>query len=197
MNLLLAASLAGAALAAPPPFRNATLFWGFDAGFGDNMVLQRAPAAAAVYGYLDSPAATVKVTVYSNGAALYSVDATYNTTLQPFGDGWGVRPCLKAACPPYDMDTFTPFSIALPTWKAQLQPTPAGGNYTITAECTGCISTATLTISNAIFGDIWVVSAPFQPSRAHALSLSPARSRAHAHTHAHHTRTHTHASRTH
>ena len=107
LRLLLSAGLLASAVvanASPPPFRNTTLFWGWDAGFGDNMVLQRAPAAAAVYGYLDSPSATVRVTVSSNGAPLYSVDATYNTTLQPFGDGWGVRPCLKAACPPYDMN---------------------------------------------------------------------------------------------
>jgi hypothetical protein len=56
------------------------------------MVLQRAPAMAAVYGYLDSPSATVKVTLSSDGAPLYTVDATYNTTQQPFGDGWGTRP---------------------------------------------------------------------------------------------------------
>ena len=54
------------------------------------------------------------------------------------------------------MATFTPFTVPLPTWKALLQPAPAGGNYTITAVCTGCASNATLTISNAIFGDIWV-----------------------------------------
>jgi hypothetical protein len=55
------------------------------------------------------------------------------------------------------MATFTPFSYPLPTWKALLQPTPAGGNYTITAVCTGCASnTTTLTLSNAVFGDIWV-----------------------------------------
>jgi len=29
---------------APPPFRTSVLFYGFDAGFGDNMVLQRAPS---------------------------------------------------------------------------------------------------------------------------------------------------------
>ena len=123
------------------------------------MVLQRAPSAAAVYGYLDTPAATVKVTVWSNGSPLYSVDATYNTTLQPFGDGWGARPCPKADCPPYDMATFTPFSNPIPTWKVLLQPTPAGGNYTITAVCTGCLSNVTtLSISNVVYGDLWVCS---------------------------------------
>ena len=95
--------VSAASAAPPPPPRPTSLFWGFDAPFSDNMVLQRAPAAASIYGYLDTPSATVKITVSSNGSPLYSVDATYNTTLQPFGDGWGVRPCPKAACPPYDM----------------------------------------------------------------------------------------------
>jgi hypothetical protein len=142
---------------APPPPPPPAIFWGLDAGFGDNMVLQRAPAAAAVYGYLDTPAATVKVTVWSGGSPLYSVDATYNTTLQPFGDGWGARPCPKADCPPYDMATFTPFSNPIPPGKVLLQPTPAGGNYTITAVCTGCLSNVTtLSISNVVFGDLYV-----------------------------------------
>ncbi len=138
---------------APPPPTPPALFYGFDAGFGSNMVLQRAPAAASIYGYLDTPSATVKVTVSSNGTALYSVDATYNSTLQPFGDGWGARPCPKAVCPPYDMATYTPFAYPLPTWKVLLQPTLAGGNYTITAVCSGCITnTSTLTMTNVIFG---------------------------------------------
>ena len=141
-------------VAPPPP---PSLFWGFDAGFGDNMVLQRAPAAAAVYGYLDTSAATaVKVTVSDASGPLYSVDATLNATLQPFGDGWGARPCPKAVCPPYDMATFTPFAFPLPTWKALLRPAPAGGNYTITAECTGCESKATLALAGVTMGDVWV-----------------------------------------
>ena len=143
--------------APPPPPSPPSLFWGFDAAFGDKMVLQRAPAAAAIYGYLDAPGATgVKVTVSSGGVPLYTVDATFNSTLQPFGDGWGQRPCPKAVCPPYDMATFTPFSTPLPTWKALLQPTVAGGNYTITAVCTGCNSTSPLELNDVIFGDIWV-----------------------------------------
>jgi len=145
-------------VAAPPP-PPPSIFWGFDAGFGDNMILQRAPAAAAVYGFFDTPLATgVKVTVWSGGSPLYSVQATLNSTNQPFGDGWGARPCPKAVCPPYDMATFTPFSNPLPTWKVLLQPTPAGGNYTITADCTGCLTATTLTLSNVVFGDIFLCS---------------------------------------
>lgn len=146
------------ALASPPPPAPAALYWGFDAPFGDNMILQRAPAAAAIYGYLDGPGATgVKVTVSSNGVSLYTVDAILNVTNQPFGDGWGARPCSAEVCPPYPMDTFTPFSTPLPTWKALLQPTGAGGNYTITAVCTGCAAAAApVSVTGATFGDIWI-----------------------------------------
>ena len=155
LGALAALSLAAAVAAAPAP---PSLFFGFDAGFGNNMVLQRAPAAAAVYGYLDTPSASVRVTVSdaATGAPLYSVDAAINATMQPFGDGWGARPCPKAECPPYDMATFTPFAYALPTWKALLKPTAAGGNYTITAVCTGCGSATPATLTGAAFGDIWV-----------------------------------------
>ena len=148
----------GSDAAARPSPTPPALFFGFDAGFGDRMVLQRAPAAAAVYGFLDTAAATgVRVTVSAGGVPLYSVDAELNVTAQAFGDGWGARPCPKAACPPYDMDTFTPFAYPLPTWKALLQPAPAGGNYTITAVCTGCNASAPpITISDVTFGDVWV-----------------------------------------
>lgn len=142
---------------APAPPR---LFWGFDAGFGDGMVLQQAPAIAAVYGYLDVPTASVRVTVSQDGAPLYSVDAALNATQQPFGAGWGVRPCSKQDCPPYDMATFTPFAYPLPTWKALLRPTAAGGNYTITAVCTGCANASQppLALINVAFGDVWFCS---------------------------------------
>jgi len=156
MKFLLLLALGLAADSAPPP-PPPSLFWGFDAAFGDNMVLQQQPAISSVYGYLDSPSATgVTVTVFSNGSPLYSVEASINTTTQPFGEGWGVRPCPKADCPPYDMDTFTPFNFPLPTWKALLRPETAGGNYTIIAQCTGCKSTTNLTLSNIIFGDVYM-----------------------------------------
>ena len=56
------------------------------------MVLQMAPAKAAVYGYLGEGATAVKVTVSSAGQELYSVDADITATLhQPFGPQWGVN----------------------------------------------------------------------------------------------------------
>ena len=154
-----AAATAATPLAPAPPAPPA-LFFGFDAPFGDNMVLQRAPAQAAVYGYLDTAAATgVSVTVSSGGVPLYTVQAELNVTMQPFGDGWGARPCPKAVCPPYDMATFTPFSTPLPTWKALLRPTEAGGNYSIIATCAGCGDGAKpAQITNVVFGENWLCS---------------------------------------
>jgi hypothetical protein len=63
------------------------------------MVLQMAPAKAAVYGYLGDGASAVKVTVSSAGKELYSVDADITATLhQPFGPQWGVNfnACVRA-----------------------------------------------------------------------------------------------------
>jgi hypothetical protein len=86
----------------------------------------------------------VKVTVTDTTGASYQIDATFNTTHQPFGPefvgGEGGYP--------------GPFQ----TWKAYLKPTPAGGNYTIAAACTGCTqdgSFSQINISNVAFGDVW------------------------------------------
>jgi hypothetical protein len=75
-----------------PPFS-------FGPVFGSHMVLQMAPAKAAVYGYLGDGASAVKVTVSSAGKELYSVDADITATLhQPFGPQWGVNfnACVRA-----------------------------------------------------------------------------------------------------
>lgn len=42
------------------------------------------------------------------------------------------------------------------SWLAYLTPTAAGGDYTITAQCTkGCINTTSATIEHVTFGDVW------------------------------------------
>jgi hypothetical protein len=82
-----------------------------------------------------------------------------NATQQPYGPDWGVRPCPKEVCPPYDMNTFTPWSTAIPSWKALLPPMPAGGNFTITATCQGCKGApAPLVLDGVTFGDVWYCS---------------------------------------
>jgi hypothetical protein len=61
------------------------------------------------------------------------------------------------------MTSFTPWGVPLTTWKAILDPTAPGGNYTVVAECTaGCdaASTPPINISNVAFGDVWCVVPP-------------------------------------
>ena len=41
-------------------------------------------------------------------------------------------------------------------WKACLDPQKAGGDYAITATCTGCTGAkATVSIEHVTFGDVW------------------------------------------
>lgn len=131
----------------PPPYG---LTMSFLQSLGDNIVLQRAPAKAAVYGLyglLDtSPKdAKVKVSVTSETTgAMYSVDAVLNTVHQVAGN------------PEYAACTDCPPAYA--TWKALLNPTEAGGNYTIAATCTGCGGDPkywNVSIVNVTFGDVW------------------------------------------
>ena len=155
---LLVVGLAAAAPPPPPPPPPVLLF-SFDSAFGDNMLLQQAPASAAIYGFLDYNASmvagtTVHVTLTPAGGAPTTVQATLNITAQTFGPEWGVRPC--PSCPNID-PPFNPFFTPLASWKALLPPMPAGGNYSVTAECAGCSAAAprTVSIANVVFGDMW------------------------------------------
>jgi len=113
------------------------------------MVLQQSPAAAAVYGPMPTDwilaAGTEGVTVtISDGKTSYDVIAEVgkDATHQPYGY---VDPSSGAQLP------ITPM-----TWKAVLHPTAAGGDYTITAKCSGCAANAsTATLNHATFGDMW------------------------------------------
>jgi hypothetical protein len=149
----------GPAPPGPPPIP--VQQFGFGYAFGDDMVLQREPSMAAVYGFVANGGSAVKVTVSSGGKDLYTVDASLNTTHQAFGGAFGERPCPKEQCPPYDMAGWNPWNQPLATWKALLKPTPAvkGQTFTITAACTGCIgNTTSETITNVVFGDMWYCS---------------------------------------
>jgi hypothetical protein len=162
---LLAASAAAASAASGAPSPTpapAVLTFAFDSVFGDNMVLQQAPAKAAVYGLMDYNAsmagAEVLVTLTpERGGAPVTVRAALNITAQTFGPDWGVRPC--ASCPDIN-PPFNPFNAPLASWKALLPPMPAGGNYSVTASCTGCSAQApaSLSLSNIAFGDMWYCS---------------------------------------
>ena len=161
---------------APPPPPQVLLF-AFDSAFGSSMVLQQAPAKSAVYGFLDFPAsasgAAVQVTLTpSAGGAPTTVQAVLNATVQTFGDGWGVRSLNASDClgclPP-----FNPFNVPLASWKALLPPQPAGGDFTVTASCTGCsaLGPSTISISNVTFGDMWYCTG--QSNSAFCLARPP------------------------
>lgn len=145
----------------PPPAPLPTQLFGFGYAFGDDMVLQQAPSKAAVYGFLSEGGTAVEVTVSSLGKVIHTVQATVNTTHQPYGPGFGARPCLKESCPPYDMKGWNPWNQPLATWKALLPPIAAqkGVAYNITATCTGCSGNSTVdAIFDVVFGDMWYCS---------------------------------------
>jgi hypothetical protein len=134
---------------APPPFAghcNSSDIC-FSWALGSSMVLQRAPAKAAVYGTLA-------------GAASSAI----SVTVQRLVDG---RPTGS----PYTVPaTVVAGAGGNATWKAFLKPTAAGepGSYTITAKCaSGCSGTAQ--ISDVVFGDVWYREHSTPPN----LSLSP------------------------
>ena len=159
MRPFLIAAAAAAVMAAPPPPPQVLQF-NFDVAFGNNMLLQRAPSMAAVYGFLDFAAsasgAVVHVTLTPDSGAPTTVQATLNATVQTYGPDWGVRSLNASDCdgclPPFD-----PFNMPLASWKVLLPPQPAGGNFTVTAVCTGCSADApsTVSIANVTFGDMW------------------------------------------
>eukprot|EP00755_Sulcionema_specki_P029137 Sspe_Gene.91491::Locus_63007_Transcript_1_1_Confidence_1.000_Length_1105::g.91491::m.91491/K05970/SIAE; sialate O-acetylesterase len=119
--LLLVVGVAlGVAAGKPPPPPPPPLM--FSAGFSSDMVLQRAPGKAAVYGMV-AEGAEVEVVVSGEGKS-YTVQAGM------MGDG---------------------------SWKAYLQPTEAGGEYTVTARCSrGCDYSVTL--ERVTFGDVYFCS---------------------------------------
>ena len=128
--------------------------FGFSTVFGDNMVLQQSPSKSALYGVAGpnhSPS-SVKLRVTNNDdGKTYSVDATVGTDAahQPFGPGFEGMQLIGLSywgAAPYVM------------WKALLPPMPAGGNYTITADCIGCSDDGqyqNASITNVTFGDVW------------------------------------------
>eukprot|EP01048_Picozoa_sp_COSAG05_P004996 COSAG05_NODE_286_length_12159_cov_63.200249_5_plen_295_part_00 len=124
-----ACGLADAGKLPPPPPPALT----FSDTCGDWMVLQQAPAKAAVSGLLNvSSSDMVEVSVSSGGGASYEVQATV-TKLASDPENPG-RAGFK--------------------WKAFLHPTKAGGAFTITASS----GVHSATISHVTFGDVWYCS---------------------------------------
>eukprot|EP01043_Picozoa_sp_COSAG02_P046236 COSAG02_NODE_4308_length_5527_cov_3.908438_5_plen_147_part_00 len=126
------AAASGSALAGKPPTAwvncNASAGICFDKSLGSYMVLQQAPAKACVYGMLGAggTAATVKIS---------SVSADSDDSL---------------------LQEVVADVISGGHWKACLAPQKAGGDYTVTATCTGCSGTkAAASIEHVTFGDVW------------------------------------------
>lgn len=126
---LLACAMAPPALAstgsAPPP-PPSPVGISFNSTQGDTMVLQQAPAKACVYGMLGEGGTAAMVSMTSSSdPGLGALEVAARLT----DDGTG--------------------------WKACLAPQNAGGDFTITATCTGCINTTAAVLNNVTFGDVW------------------------------------------
>ena len=111
----------------------------------DHAVLQRAPAAAALYGYLP--------------LLSYAPGATVSVSLRDEDDP-AAPPVVSTSAPIADVPAW-----GLAAWKAVLPPmrgANGGGNFTATASCTGCAAlpffAAQPVLRNVTFGDVWVCS---------------------------------------
>jgi hypothetical protein len=108
----------------------------FSGVFSDHAILQRSPQTSAVYGVVIGAKPATKVTVKVSGDETYSVGAAvqFSTKQMPGGGVYA-------------------------WWNASLKAHVAGGNYSINAACSDCISpTNSSTISDVTFGDIWFCS---------------------------------------
>ena len=108
------------------------------AGFSSDMVLQQAPAKAAIYGFGEGP---VSVTVSGTSAAGASVDYTVDA----LGADAAATGSTNGA------------SAAGPTWKAFLKPAAAGGSYAVTAKG----ASGTVVLHSVTFGDVYFCSGAF------------------------------------
>jgi hypothetical protein len=132
-----------------PPYGSG---FAFLSSIGSNMVLQQAPAKSAVYGIVVGKPTSVKVTITDlDKKTSYEVDATFNSTKQPFGPEYVGGESDYASAGAYINGPHL-------TWKAFLKPTPANTNVSISAVCTGCTedgSYSAINITNVTFGDVW------------------------------------------
>eukprot|EP01062_Namystynia_karyoxenos_P063041 TRINITY_DN5586_c1_g1_i8.p1 TRINITY_DN5586_c1_g1~~TRINITY_DN5586_c1_g1_i8.p1 ORF type:complete len:836 (+),score=174.70 TRINITY_DN5586_c1_g1_i8:78-2585(+) len=109
----------------------------FSAGFTDDMVLQRSPARAAVYGWIDPGVNAPRVAINVNGQ-----DA----------DGKRVAYTVEAAV------TYAKGQPQAQQWKALLHPAAAGGEYSITVASADSDDPAEAMIQRVTFGDVWFCS---------------------------------------
>ena len=111
----------------PPPAPPAPA--SFSGVFDHNMVLQRAPSMAALYGSAGNVTGSAKVTVHVSSSDR-DVSKTYTSSVDDEGN-----------------------------WKVLLDPAEAGGHYTMSVACTsGCMNKSETTLVNVTFGDVYFCS---------------------------------------
>lgn len=98
----------------------------FSGQFNDNMILQRAPYRAAVYGTLAPAGAPVTVTL----SGLSGDGSAYNKTFAGMSNPDG-------------------------TWKVLFEALPAGGNYSAAVSCATCSGDPVPPLQNITFGDVF------------------------------------------
>ena len=120
---------AALAAAANPPFDTSRVR--YSAVFTDGVILQRAPAAAAIFGTA-SPGASVSLLLTGPGGYSYRSAPVAVTSSRD--------PALNC------------------TWRILLPPQPPGLGYTLEALCTSCTNTTSDTLSDIGFGDVYICS---------------------------------------
>jgi sialate O-acetylesterase len=135
-----------------PPFDFTRVL--FSATFSNDMVLQRAPQRAAVFGTA-TPGAAVTVRVAGPG-----------------GFAWSSAPAPVAQSADASLNG---------TWKVVLPACGAGFGYSVEAACDGCPNATTAALAGVGFGDVFLCSGqsnmvrlPAAPPPRRALQLTPA-----------------------
>ena len=103
----------------------------FSDSLGSYMVLQQAPAIACVYGMLGDGGISARINLKGVRRDHRHEFMSLELQANVTSDG---------------------------SWKACLPPQPKGGDYTVTATCTGCLNTTVASIEHVTFGDVWYCS---------------------------------------
>jgi len=129
---LLAAALLAARAAADTPSLSCGAGLCFASGLGSGMVLQQAPARAALYG-----------SVPAGSPAAAAVSVSFNAT-----DGSGFA------------KVYSTTAAADGTWKVLLDARPGGGSYAARADCASCAGggKSSNTLTDIVFGDVFFCS---------------------------------------
>ena len=116
----------------------------FSSVFSSRAVLQRAPAKAAVYGFLGKLDG-------GGGGGNKDVDAA------ALGGGAVVNVTVTVTDEhsDYSYSVAASVDVAAGSWKALLRAAEAGGSHTITASCAGGGCSGSASLADVAFGDVW------------------------------------------